>query len=144
MCSRQWISAGSHASASGSWGAHPLQRCEGNACAWGALLAVMQYRSPWGEARIGRILEDLDSLTALVAFEHWSERPPCHPWLHSIAQLAGSRWFGMPWLSLAGVATNQPGCSRQSGPMALPGNAMPSRPPSQRRAPPPALQRRGR
>lgn len=31
----------------------------------------MQYRSPWGEARIGRILEDLDSLTALVAFEHW-------------------------------------------------------------------------
>ncbi|KAL4433426.1 hypothetical protein ABPG77_010279 [Micractinium sp. CCAP 211/92] len=39
------------------------------------------YRSPWGEARIGRILEDLDSLTALVAFEHCDvaderSRPP--------------------------------------------------------------------
>ncbi|KAL4451607.1 hypothetical protein ABPG75_007269 [Micractinium tetrahymenae] len=39
------------------------------------------YRSPWGEVRIGRILEDLDSLTALVAFEHCDvadvrSRPP--------------------------------------------------------------------
>ena len=31
----------------------------------------VQYRSPWGEVRIGRILEDLDSLTALIAFDHW-------------------------------------------------------------------------
>ncbi|PSC69493.1 Acyl-coenzyme A thioesterase mitochondrial [Micractinium conductrix] len=39
------------------------------------------YRSPWGEARIGRILEDLDSLTALVVCEHCDvtdlrSRPP--------------------------------------------------------------------
>lgn len=29
------------------------------------------YRNPWGEARIGRILEDLDSLAGYVGFEHW-------------------------------------------------------------------------
>lgn len=35
-------------------------------------LAVrLQYRNPWGEARIGRILEDLDSLAGFVAFDHW-------------------------------------------------------------------------
>ncbi|KAL4856193.1 Zinc finger MYND domain-containing protein 10 [Chlorella vulgaris] len=39
------------------------------------------YRSPWGGVRIGRILEDLDSLSALIAFEHCdvadeSSRPP--------------------------------------------------------------------
>lgn len=28
-------------------------------------------RNPWGEARIGRILEDLDSLAGYVGFEHW-------------------------------------------------------------------------
>lgn len=35
-------------------------------------LCTLQYRSPWGEVRIGRILEDLDSLSALIAFDHWS------------------------------------------------------------------------
>jgi hypothetical protein len=40
--------------------AHPL-----------VLVGYLQYRSPWGEVRIGRILEDLDSLTALIAFDHW-------------------------------------------------------------------------
>jgi hypothetical protein len=39
---------------------HPPLRC-----------VHLQYRSPWGEVRIGRILEDLDSLTALIAFDHW-------------------------------------------------------------------------
>ncbi|EFN56025.1 hypothetical protein CHLNCDRAFT_145453 [Chlorella variabilis] len=39
------------------------------------------YRSPWGEVRIGKILEDLDSLSALIAFEHCNvadlaSRPP--------------------------------------------------------------------
>ena len=29
-----------------------------------------QYRSPWEEVRIGRILEDLDSLAGYVAFAH--------------------------------------------------------------------------
>lgn len=28
------------------------------------------YRNPWGEARIGRLLEDLDSLAGYVAFAH--------------------------------------------------------------------------
>ncbi len=28
-------------------------------------------RNPWGSVRIGRILEDLDSLAGLVAFDHW-------------------------------------------------------------------------
>ena len=30
----------------------------------------LQYRNPWGDARIGRILEDLDSLAGYVAFDH--------------------------------------------------------------------------
>ncbi|KAL4451612.1 hypothetical protein ABPG75_007274 [Micractinium tetrahymenae] len=39
------------------------------------------YRNPWGSVRIGRILEDLDSLAGLVAFDHCddgnpSTRPP--------------------------------------------------------------------
>lgn len=33
--------------------------------------AGVQYRNPWKEARIGRILEDLDSLAGFVAFDHW-------------------------------------------------------------------------
>jgi hypothetical protein len=37
-------------------------------------LCTLQYRSPWGEVRIGKILEDLDSLSALIAFDHWSVR----------------------------------------------------------------------
>lgn len=31
----------------------------------------MQYRNPWGAVRIGRLLEDLDSLAGNVAFRHW-------------------------------------------------------------------------
>jgi hypothetical protein len=30
-----------------------------------------QYRNPWGFVRIGRILEDLDSLAGTIAFSHW-------------------------------------------------------------------------
>ncbi len=33
-------------------------------------LLCTQYRSPWEEVRIGRILEDLDSLAGYVAFDH--------------------------------------------------------------------------
>ena len=33
--------------------------------------ATLQYRNPWGQVRIGRILEDLDSLAGFVAYEHW-------------------------------------------------------------------------
>lgn len=33
--------------------------------------AILQYRNPWGHARIGRLLEDLDSLAGNVAFLHW-------------------------------------------------------------------------
>jgi hypothetical protein len=29
------------------------------------------YRSPWGYLRIGRLLEDLDSLAGSIAFSHW-------------------------------------------------------------------------
>ncbi|KAI7836665.1 hypothetical protein COHA_009441 [Chlorella ohadii] len=34
------------------------------------------YRNPWGEARIGRILEDLDSLAGFVAFDHCDDGDP--------------------------------------------------------------------
>jgi hypothetical protein len=44
----------------------------------------LQYRNPWGQVRIGRILEDLDSLAGFVAYEHW--------WV---------AWLG-GWLSVAG------------------------------------------
>lgn len=30
-----------------------------------------QYRNPWGFVRIGRLLEDLDSLAGNVAYKHW-------------------------------------------------------------------------
>jgi hypothetical protein len=33
--------------------------------------AVLQYRNPWGFLRIGRLLEDLDSLAGSIAFQHW-------------------------------------------------------------------------
>jgi acyl-coenzyme A thioesterase 9 len=35
---------------------------------WSALL---QYKNPWGYVRIGRVLEDLDSLAGSIAFAHW-------------------------------------------------------------------------
>ena len=35
------------------------------------LLVTPQYRNPWGFVRIGRILEDLDSLAGTIAFSHW-------------------------------------------------------------------------
>lgn len=31
----------------------------------------MQYRNPWDEVRLGRLLEDLDSLAGFIAFNHW-------------------------------------------------------------------------
>lgn len=31
----------------------------------------MQYRSPWGLVRVGKLLEDLDSLAGNIAFRHW-------------------------------------------------------------------------
>ena len=34
-------------------------------------LVCMQYRSPWSAVRIGRLLEDLDSLAGNIAYEHW-------------------------------------------------------------------------
>ncbi|KAL4433423.1 hypothetical protein ABPG77_010276 [Micractinium sp. CCAP 211/92] len=34
------------------------------------------YRNPWGSVRIGRILEDLDSLAGLVAFDHCDDGDP--------------------------------------------------------------------
>ncbi|PRW20940.1 Acyl-coenzyme A thioesterase mitochondrial [Chlorella sorokiniana] len=34
------------------------------------------YRNPWSEARIGRILEDLDSLAGFVAFDHCDDGDP--------------------------------------------------------------------
>ena len=35
------------------------------------VLVHMQYRSPWNSCRMGRILEDLDSLAGNIAYEHW-------------------------------------------------------------------------
>ena len=32
---------------------------------------VAQYRNPWGFVRMGKILEDLDSLAGNIAYEHW-------------------------------------------------------------------------
>ena len=29
------------------------------------------YRNPWGAVRIGRLMEDMDSLAGVVAYEHW-------------------------------------------------------------------------
>lgn len=29
------------------------------------------YRNPWGNVRLGRVLEDLDSFAGFIAFEHW-------------------------------------------------------------------------
>ena len=34
-------------------------------------LMHLQYRSPWSAVRIGRLLEDLDSLAGNIAYEHW-------------------------------------------------------------------------
>jgi hypothetical protein len=36
-----------------------------------AVLLLLQYRNPWGFLRIGRLLEDLDSLAGSIAFTHW-------------------------------------------------------------------------
>jgi hypothetical protein len=32
---------------------------------------LLQYRNPWGFLRMGRLLEDLDSLAGSIAFSHW-------------------------------------------------------------------------
>jgi hypothetical protein len=32
---------------------------------------MQQYRNPWGFLRMGRLLEDLDSLAGSIAFAHW-------------------------------------------------------------------------
>jgi hypothetical protein len=32
---------------------------------------LVQYRNPWGGVRVGRLLEDLDSLAGNIAFDHW-------------------------------------------------------------------------
>lgn len=34
-------------------------------------LLTPQYRNPWGAVRIGKLLEDLDSLAGNVAYLHW-------------------------------------------------------------------------
>jgi acyl-coenzyme A thioesterase 9 len=34
-------------------------------------LMLLQYRNPWGFLRMGRLLEDLDSLAGSIAFSHW-------------------------------------------------------------------------
>jgi len=31
-----------------------------------------EYRNPWGNLRVGRLLEDLDSLAGNIAYRHWS------------------------------------------------------------------------
>lgn len=36
---------------------------------------VDQYRNPWGRARVGRILEDLDALAGTIAFGHCGGNP---------------------------------------------------------------------
>lgn len=59
----------------------------------------MQYRSPWGEARIGRILEDLDSLTALVAFEHWCVNRAACTWRASSLALPAAACAAVRQLS---------------------------------------------
>ena len=33
----------------------------------------MQYRNPWDRMRIGRVLEDLDSLAGNIAFKHCND-----------------------------------------------------------------------
>lgn len=33
-------------------------------------LSPMQYRSPWNEVRLGRLLEDLDAMAGYIAFTH--------------------------------------------------------------------------
>lgn len=30
-----------------------------------------EYCNPWGKVRLGKLLEDLDSLAGTIAFEHW-------------------------------------------------------------------------
>ncbi|GAB4824236.1 hypothetical protein N2152v2_011282 [Parachlorella kessleri] len=45
------------------------------------LILREHYRSPWGEVRLGRVLEDLDSLAGYVAYDHCDDgdattRPP--------------------------------------------------------------------
>lgn len=37
----------------------------------GSEQGFMQYRSPWGLVRVGKLLEDLDSLAGNIAFRHW-------------------------------------------------------------------------
>lgn len=50
-----------------------------NYCAFIYFSSQLQYRNPWGNVRMGRLLEDLDSLAGNVAYAHWCAlRPePC-------------------------------------------------------------------
>lgn len=32
---------------------------------------ILQYRNPWNQVRVGKLLEDLDSLAGNIAFQHW-------------------------------------------------------------------------
>jgi hypothetical protein len=62
----------------------PSMSCRARCCVTLYCSLNVQYRSPWGGVRIGRILEDLDSLSALIAFEHWCIQqqtcPPVSQW----------------------------------------------------------------
>ena len=35
------------------------------------LRLCLQYRNPWDQVRVGKLLEDLDSLAGNIAFQHW-------------------------------------------------------------------------
>jgi acyl-coenzyme A thioesterase 9 len=37
---------------------------------------MLQYRNPWGRMRIGRVLEDLDSMAGNIAFAHSDDGSP--------------------------------------------------------------------
>lgn len=37
----------------------------------GGTMHAVQYRNPWSGVRIGRVMEDMDSLAGFVAFDHW-------------------------------------------------------------------------
>lgn len=39
-------------------------------------VSVVQYRNPWHRIRIGRVLEDLDSLAGNIAFAHTDDGNP--------------------------------------------------------------------
>jgi acyl-coenzyme A thioesterase 9 len=34
-----------------------------------------EYCNPWGKVRLGKLLEDLDSLAGTIAFDHWCDGP---------------------------------------------------------------------